>query len=235
MDTSYRRVHAASLIAAEFERPRLERLSNVPGSPHADRRAAQASEQRVRTSQALASSKAGYSRTRSHGVEYLMVGGLGARADGATRPTQDIDFVPSSTRENLDRLAGALRELGARLRVAGMSDDEARQLPVVDGPTLAASGARRGHRRRFHRCAARLANRSAGEAMTICCRDRRRRAWMASSFASLRSPTLSTASSTLIGPRTKMRSLSSRSYGAAQVLRRRSTVARAVQASWPDQ
>jgi hypothetical protein len=57
------------------------------------------------------------------------------------RPTQGIDFVPSSTGENLDRLAGALRELGARLRVAGMTDEEARQLPVVvDGPTLAAFG-----------------------------------------------------------------------------------------------
>jgi hypothetical protein len=76
-----------------------------------------------------------------HGVEYLVVGGLGARAHGATRPTQDIDFVPSSTGENLDRLAGALRELGARLRVAGMSDEQARQLPVVvDGATLAAFG-----------------------------------------------------------------------------------------------
>jgi hypothetical protein len=43
--------------------------------------------------------------------------------------------------ENLERLAGALRELGARLRVAGMTDEEARQLPVVlDGPTLAAFG-----------------------------------------------------------------------------------------------
>jgi hypothetical protein len=76
-----------------------------------------------------------------HGVEYLVVGGLGARAHGATRPTQDIDFVPSSTGENLDRLAGALRELGARLRVAGMTDEEARELPVVvDGATLAAFG-----------------------------------------------------------------------------------------------
>jgi hypothetical protein len=56
-----------------------------------------------------------------HDVEYLVVGGLGARADGATRPTEDVDFVPSSTRENLDRLAGALRELGARLRCDGSS------------------------------------------------------------------------------------------------------------------
>jgi hypothetical protein len=76
-----------------------------------------------------------------HDVDYVMVGGLGARAHGATRPTNDVDFVPRSSGENLDRLAGALRELGARLRVAGMTDEEARQLPViVDGATLAAFG-----------------------------------------------------------------------------------------------
>jgi nucleotidyltransferase AbiEii toxin of type IV toxin-antitoxin system len=76
-----------------------------------------------------------------HLVEYVMVGGLGARAHGATRPTLDVDFVPRSTIENLDRLAAALRELGARLRVGGMSDEEARKLPVViDGATLAAFG-----------------------------------------------------------------------------------------------
>jgi hypothetical protein len=54
-----------------------------------------------------------------HLVEYVMVGGLGAPAHGATRPTLDVDFVPRSTSENLDRLAAALRELGARLRVGG--------------------------------------------------------------------------------------------------------------------
>lgn len=42
-------------------------------------------------------------------VEYLVVGGLGARAHGATRPTRDVDFVPSSTAENLERLAGLHR------------------------------------------------------------------------------------------------------------------------------
>ena len=76
-----------------------------------------------------------------HRVDYVMVGGLGARAHGAVRPTEDVDFVPRSTRDNLERLAAALRELGARLRVAGMPDDEARQLPVViDAATLAAFG-----------------------------------------------------------------------------------------------
>lgn len=76
-----------------------------------------------------------------HGVDYVMVGGLGARAHGALRPTEDVDFVPRSTRANLEHLATALRELGARLRVGGMSDEEARQLPVVvDAETLSAFG-----------------------------------------------------------------------------------------------
>jgi hypothetical protein len=76
-----------------------------------------------------------------HGVEYVMVGGLGARAHGATRPTVDVDVVPSPSGSNLERLAAALRELHARLRVGGMADDEAQRLPVViDGATLAAFG-----------------------------------------------------------------------------------------------
>jgi hypothetical protein len=66
-----------------------------------------------------------------HGVEYVVVGGIAAQAHGATRATNDLDCVPRSTVENLQRLAVAMRQLGARLRVGGMSDDEARQLPVV--------------------------------------------------------------------------------------------------------
>lgn len=53
----------------------------------------------------------------------------------------DIDCVPDSADTNLDRLADALRELGGRLRVGGLSDDEARQLKVQrDGTTLASFG-----------------------------------------------------------------------------------------------
>jgi len=49
--------------------------------------------------------------------------------------------VPSTDAVNLERLAEALRELGARLRVAGMSDAEAKALPMqLDGVTLAAFG-----------------------------------------------------------------------------------------------
>ena len=76
-----------------------------------------------------------------HGVEYLIVGGAAAYAYGASRPTEDIDCVVRRDRANLDRLAAALRELGARLRVAGMTDEEARQLPVqIDATTLDMAG-----------------------------------------------------------------------------------------------
>jgi hypothetical protein len=52
-----------------------------------------------------------------HRVEYVIVGGVAANLHGATRPTGDLDALPRSTRENLDRVAGALRELAAFLRV----------------------------------------------------------------------------------------------------------------------
>jgi hypothetical protein len=73
-----------------------------------------------------------------HGVDYLLAGGAAARAYGAQRLTEDADCVVRRERANLDRLAGAMKELNARLRVAGMSDDEARLLPVqLDGAMLA--------------------------------------------------------------------------------------------------
>jgi hypothetical protein len=69
-------------------------------------------------------------------VNYLLAGGAAARAYGATRLTEDADCVVSRSRENLDRLAAAMRELNARLRVTGMTDDDASRLPVqLDGET----------------------------------------------------------------------------------------------------
>lgn len=63
---------------------------------------------------------------------------MATRLHGATRPTRDIDVLPSSTSDNLSRLASALSELGAYLRVGGLSDEEARALPVViDAESLA--------------------------------------------------------------------------------------------------
>ncbi len=73
-----------------------------------------------------------------NGIEYLLCGGAAATAYGAERATEDADCVVGRDQANLDRLAGAMRELNARLRVAGMTDDEARLLPVqIDGRTLA--------------------------------------------------------------------------------------------------
>lgn len=65
-----------------------------------------------------------------HHVQYLLVGGVAARLHGSERLTEDVDVLPEDGDENLRRLAAALTELGAFLRVGGMSDDEARALPV---------------------------------------------------------------------------------------------------------
>jgi hypothetical protein len=76
-----------------------------------------------------------------HRVDYLLVGGVAALAYGANRPTEDADCVVRRERSNLDRLAAALRELDARLRVAGLSDEEARRLPVqIDAAALESAG-----------------------------------------------------------------------------------------------
>lgn len=52
-----------------------------------------------------------------HGVEYVLVGGLGARLHGATRPTMDFDMCAAWDLDNLGRLVSALNELQAELRV----------------------------------------------------------------------------------------------------------------------
>lgn len=65
-----------------------------------------------------------------HKVRYVVVGGGAASLHGAARATIDTDCVVLRTPENLDRVGRALRDLGAFLRVAGLSDEEARALPV---------------------------------------------------------------------------------------------------------
>jgi hypothetical protein len=75
-----------------------------------------------------------------HNVDYLLAGGAAARAYGGSRLTNDADCVVRRDRANLERLAAALLELNARLRVSGMTDDEARQLPVhIDAHMLASA------------------------------------------------------------------------------------------------
>jgi hypothetical protein len=69
-----------------------------------------------------------------HGVEYLVVGGVAAQSYGAAKPTKDFDCLVRREQANLDRLAAAMVELGARLRVGGLTDEEARALPVTGEP-----------------------------------------------------------------------------------------------------
>lgn len=66
-----------------------------------------------------------------HGVDYVLVGGMAAQTHGNTRMTDDVDLIPAPDPANLDRLAGALRALDARVLNPGHEDLEidARMLP----------------------------------------------------------------------------------------------------------
>ena len=57
-----------------------------------------------------------------HAVRYVLVGGLAAILHGAPHVTTDADIVPEMGRANLQRLSAALKELHARIRVAGEPD-----------------------------------------------------------------------------------------------------------------
>jgi len=51
-----------------------------------------------------------------HEVDYVLIGGMALQAYGHVRTTQDLDVIAAWTPANMRRLAGALGELGARLR-----------------------------------------------------------------------------------------------------------------------
>lgn len=53
----------------------------------------------------------------AHGVQYVLIGGLAAVLHGSSAMTNDADIVPARDGRNLERLAAALRDLDARLRV----------------------------------------------------------------------------------------------------------------------
>lgn len=59
----------------------------------------------------------------THGVDCVVVGGVGANLYGAKRVTEDLDLVARYDVENLRRLVGAMRELGAYVRTDGYVDD----------------------------------------------------------------------------------------------------------------
>jgi hypothetical protein len=68
-----------------------------------------------------------------HGVRFVVIGGVGARLHGSPTVTNDTDICYERTPENLERLAAALLELGAKLR--GVDED----VPILlDARTLAA-------------------------------------------------------------------------------------------------
>jgi hypothetical protein len=69
------------------------------------------------------------------GVDFVLIGGLAGGAHGSSYPTFDVDVAYSRDRENLERLAALLRELGATLRGAPSG------LPFqLDAKTLEAGG-----------------------------------------------------------------------------------------------
>jgi predicted nucleotidyltransferase len=50
-----------------------------------------------------------------HGVDYVLIGGLAVQTHGHVRTTNDADLIPAPDPANLERLALALRSLGARV------------------------------------------------------------------------------------------------------------------------
>jgi hypothetical protein len=55
-----------------------------------------------------------------HQVECVLVGGFAAYLQGSPIPTEDIDLVPATDRDNFARLSRALKELRARVRAEGV-------------------------------------------------------------------------------------------------------------------
>ena len=55
-----------------------------------------------------------------HRVQYVVVGGYAAELHGSVRRTVDVDVVPRTTADNLERLASALRELQATIRTGDL-------------------------------------------------------------------------------------------------------------------
>jgi predicted nucleotidyltransferase len=57
------------------------------------------------------------------GVEFLLIGGVAVGYHGHIRATKDVDVVPASDRENLQRLAEVLKRLDARVEGAEEFDE----------------------------------------------------------------------------------------------------------------
>jgi hypothetical protein len=58
----------------------------------------------------------------AHDVRCVLIGGLAAVLHGSPATTNDADVCPARDRDNLERLAAALRALAARVRFDGDAD-----------------------------------------------------------------------------------------------------------------
>jgi hypothetical protein len=54
----------------------------------------------------------------AHEVDFVLIGGMAGMARGSSFPSYDVDIACARSRENLERVAAALRELKATLRGA---------------------------------------------------------------------------------------------------------------------
>lgn len=52
----------------------------------------------------------------------MLIGGVAANLHGSPLPTEDVDITPETTAANYRRLAAALAEMNARIRVIGEPD-----------------------------------------------------------------------------------------------------------------
>jgi hypothetical protein len=74
-----------------------------------------------------------------HGVRFVLIGGYAGTVRGWSLITGDLDVCYARDIENLEHLATALQEMGARLRGPGVPDDVPFVLDVVtlrDGDTF---------------------------------------------------------------------------------------------------
>ena len=59
---------------------------------------------------------------RRHRVKFVVVGGMAAAMHGSDMVTFDLDVTPERRKDNLNRLAAALRELEATIRIEGADE-----------------------------------------------------------------------------------------------------------------
>lgn len=74
------------------------------------------------------------------GVDHVVIGGFAVIAHGVVRVTKDLDVCPDSARENLERLAGCLRALGAEQLDTGDFTSEELPFDPTDAGDLAEGG-----------------------------------------------------------------------------------------------